>query len=107
MENEKNIPEETITAHCVKLSEISILTKSLAFTEAPLSQSSFTLEGHPAMTVERQSKNSCDHFTPFSTETHTDINSAQTGASNWLDVQKKHEQVKSNITSSLSYTIVV
>lgn len=30
-----------------------MLTKSLAFTEAPLSQRSFTLEEQPAMTVEK------------------------------------------------------
>jgi len=31
-----------------------ILTKSVAFTEAPLSQRSFTLEEQPAMTVEKK-----------------------------------------------------
>lgn len=54
--SEKKFLEDIITLHCVKQSEISILTKSAAFTEAPLSHRSFTLEEQPAMTVERGEK---------------------------------------------------
>ena len=42
----------------------SILTKSLAFTDAPLSQRSFTLDEQPAMTVGQEQT---PHHTPAST----------------------------------------
>lgn len=39
---------------CVKSTETRLLTKSLAFTEAPRSHRSFTLEEQSAMTVEER-----------------------------------------------------
>lgn len=43
-----------------------ILTKSVAFTEAPLSQRSFTLEEQPAMTVEKKKRrNGHNHFISY------------------------------------------
>lgn len=72
-QRETVILEVTIKTHGTTLSAILVLTRSVAFTEVPLSQSSFTLEEHPAITVETKSRNNCDHFIPFDTQRHVNI----------------------------------
>lgn len=47
-----------------------VLTRSVAFTEAPLSQSSFTLEKQPVMAVQTESRNNSNYFIPFNTKRH-------------------------------------
>lgn len=79
-ENNFHFLPRDISTQSVKSSKSSILTKSLAFTEAPLSQRSFTLEEQPAMTVKKKSekkKSNCNKFSSFITGKQRNINPAQ------------------------------
>lgn len=58
-----------------------ILTKSAVFTEAPLSQRSFTLEVQPAMTVEIKKQHTYNYVAPFNMKWYILIHLTQAAVS--------------------------